>query len=215
MKKMKIFLIVFSVFVSFQLSAGEFLPDGAELDYSVLVNTIPDETNDTIPDEYLNQVDHTAMHIQFNFSWKPEDGIFEFIGLKSQPYYSIRYMQRVHVDDEDPLSGAIENINALTLLYGDRYFFNDFGYQGPALGWYSGFAIGNGQTGYTWDQNGPFQQTVYDKFDDIGFIGAFELLFTYTLYKTLTFEASYTVGWFEDSASIKADFPALLIGYQF
>lgn len=213
MNRISISLILLLGFFSLPSHAGEFLPGEAKIDYSFLVNLVPGETSDTVPDAYKGSVDETATQIQFNWSWNPEDSVFEQFGLKSQPYYSLRYIQRVfHTENET--DGGVENFSALMFMYGSRYFFDRFGYSGPAIGWYAGFAMGDGE-GYSWQQSGAFNQIVYSEFEDSGTIGAFEFVYTHTFARHFIIEASHTVAWLDETPAITPSFTAIILGYKF
>jgi hypothetical protein len=209
MRRIQTLCICLLCFTVFSAHANEFFPTESEKEYSVLVNVLAKQLNDPIPSEYEGTVSTNAAQVQVNLSWKPENDFLQNIGLRSHPYYSLRYIRTVFSAPDN----GIENVEGYLFMYGSRYFLDYFGYNGPAFGWYSGAAV-SPVKGYNWNNYGPYRQVLYNEFTDIGLIGAVEFVLSYTFFDSLIIEGSYTIGWFRGTP-FSARFPALVVGYTY
>ena len=110
-------------------SAGEF---------SFGVNLVPSLQNDDISDTPVDGlIDDASYGFQANYAFPSEEKvIFKFLNV--QEYISLRALKFLSRGESEGVEYA-ESLQALGVVYGQRYFLAD-DFEGVAFGWYAGGA---------------------------------------------------------------------------
>lgn len=168
------------------------------------------DSDEGLPAEGL--VPDASYHLQlsYKFPTKKESSWVPFINSVQQ-YVSIRALQfRSHIEGNEGYDW-IESLNAVGLVYGQRYFLRD-DFQGLNIGWYLGGALFN-TDGYEWDHptGGDFFFAPYEE-TFVAPLYAIELNYHFE-YKMLFVEPTYSFYLNKDSGDFEG-FPSIIIGLQ-